>query len=297
MKLPLTVISGYLGAGKTTLINRLLAEDHGLRLMVLVNDFGAINIDEALIARQSEDVIALTNGCVCCTMGADLFMALGDVLDREQRPDHLIVEASGIADPAAIANAAIAEPDLAYGGIVTLVDALNAVDLLSDDLIAPQVAQQIKTADLLLVSKTERVPDTLARMIGPYSKCPVMPIPNTPLADLLFDVIPLQTGTSSAKHPHYTAWSHISEDVVDRRTMGVLLANRPEGLYRLKGFVLTNDGAYELHVVGNYVDARRTQAERTQLVGLGLADRVSQQDIDGWWAQSRVKRDATSPLA
>ena len=104
--LPMSVISGYLGAGKTTFINQLLAGDHGLSLMVLVNDFGAVNIDAALLASKDDDTIALTNGCVCCTMGSDLYLALGDALDRRPRPDHLIVEASGVADPARIANAA-----------------------------------------------------------------------------------------------------------------------------------------------------------------------------------------------
>ena len=80
MTLPLTVIGGYLGAGKTTLINRVLAGDHGLRLMVMVNDFGAINIDAELLASATEDRMELTNGCVCCTMGADLFLAIGSSL-------------------------------------------------------------------------------------------------------------------------------------------------------------------------------------------------------------------------
>jgi len=96
-RIPLSVISGYLGAGKTTLINRLLAEDHGLKLLVMVNDFGAINIDEALIAQSGEDAIALTNGCICCSMGADLYLAIGDILQRDQRPDHIVIEASGVA--------------------------------------------------------------------------------------------------------------------------------------------------------------------------------------------------------
>ena len=87
MTLPLTVIGGYLGAGKTTLINRVLAGDHGLRLMVMVNDFGAINIDAELLASATEDRMELTNGCVCCTMGADLFLAIGDVL-RGLDADH-----------------------------------------------------------------------------------------------------------------------------------------------------------------------------------------------------------------
>lgn len=144
------------------MINRLLAEDHGLRLMVMVNNFGAINIDEALIAAQSDDMITLPNGCVCCTMGADLFMALGDALDMDPRPDHLIIEASGVADPASIANAAIAEPDLSYAGIITMVDGGNAPSLLDDQQIGPQVAQQITAADLVLVAKAEKIDPALS---------------------------------------------------------------------------------------------------------------------------------------
>ena len=143
MTLPLTVIGGYLGAGKTTLINRVLAGDHGLRLMVMVNDFGAINIDAQLLASATDDRMELTNGCVCCTMGADLFLAIGDVLDRPEHPDHLLIEASGIADPAKIAQVAKAEPDLTYGGIVTVVDGLNIAALLADTQIAPQIETQI----------------------------------------------------------------------------------------------------------------------------------------------------------
>ncbi len=283
MPLPLTVISGYLGAGKTTLINRLLAEDHGLKLMVLVNDFGAINIDSALIEAQGDETLSLTNGCVCCTMGADLFMALGDVLDRDPRPDHIVIEASGIADPAAIANAARAEPDLSYAGVVTLVDAQNALALLDDPLIAPQVAQQITVADLVLLSKTDEVPPTLAtRLKSIGARAPALP-GDAPLAELLFDVVPLPRGRTAAAHPAYTSWQHDSDQVLDRRALGDKLDSRPEGLYRLKGFVRTNDGGYEIHVVGRNVDARRTQTDRTTLVGLGPADRITRDAIENWW--------------
>ena len=284
MKLPLTVISGYLGAGKTTLINQLLEENHGLQLMVMVNDFGAINIDEALIAAREDNLVALTNGCVCCTMGADLYMALGDALDRTPRPDHLIVEASGIADPAAIANAAIAEPEMSYAGIVTLVDTLNIEALLSDDLVAPQVAQQIAVADLLLVTKTNAVPDGVEDLLSQHSKRLPMPVPDSPLAELLFDLVPLPRGQQAAPHPHYATWSHTGTDTIDRRVLGTVLETRPAGLYRMKGFVLTNDGPYELHIVGRYVEARRAQAEKTQLVALGPADRITPEEIQAWWA-------------
>ncbi|MBE1285352.1 MAG: GTP-binding protein [Rhodobacteraceae bacterium] len=283
MRLPLTVISGYLGAGKTTLINRLLAEDHGLKLLVIVNDFGAINIDAELIARADGDQIALTNGCVCCTMGTDLFMALGDALDRRPRPDHLIIEASGIADPAAIANAAIAEPDLSYAGIVTVVDTLNARTILDDDLIAPQVKQQITAADLVLLSKTDEADPALVeelKAIG--SRTPVVPGEGR-IADLLFDVIPLPKGRTEAAHPGYATWQHDSDIVLDRRAFGDKLADRPEGLYRLKGFVQTSGGGYELHVVGGHVEAKRADTDRTVLVGLGPADRITTEEIETWW--------------
>ena len=281
--LPMTVISGYLGAGKTTLINRLLAEDHGLRLMILVNDFGAINIDADLLESRTEDTIALQNGCVCCTMGADLFMALGDALDRRPRPDHLVVEASGVADPAAIAQAAIAEPDLGYAGIVTLVDGLNAAALLDDPLIGGQVAQQITAADLVLVTKTADIDAALAlRLAAVKARAPRV-LTDAPLAPLLFGATPLPQSPRPAPHPAYTGWTHESDMPLNRAALGDKLAARPDGLYRLKGFVLTDDGGYAVQVVGRYVEARRAPTDRTRLVALGPADRVTRDQIDAWW--------------
>jgi G3E family GTPase len=285
-RLPLTVISGYLGAGKTTLINRLLAEDHGMRVMVMVNDFGAINIDAGLLASATDDTLALTNGCVCCTMGADLFMALGDALDRDPRPDHLVIEASGIADPAAIANAAKAEPDLSYAGIVTLVDALNIEALLDDALIAPQVAQQITAADAVLLTKTDLPDPALLDRLSDLGARPASLLGPRRVADLILDVVPLPQGRATAPHPGYATWSHESDRILSREALGERLQARPPGLYRLKGFIRTDDGRYEVHVVGRHVEARRTQADGpTRLVGLGPADRLSADEIEAWWSR------------
>lgn len=287
--LPLTVIGGYLGAGKTTLINRLLAQPHRLHLMVMVNDFGAINIDETLIAARGEDIIALTNGCVCCTMGADLFMAIGDALDRRPRPDHLIIEASGIADPKAIANTAIAEPDLSYAGIVTLVDALNIVDLLDDPLVGPQVRGQIEVADLVLQTKTDsriREVDTAFEANG--LRPPSIIGPDT-VAVLTLNPHPLLNTAAEPTHPTYVAWHHEEHDVIAHDSLSQAIHARPQGLYRIKGFVETDHGPHLIQVVGQHVDIKRVEAgNRPAVVGLGLAKSVTKHQIEDWW--SRIGR-------
>ena len=277
--LPVTIVSGFLGAGKTTLINRLLAEDHGLRLMVIVNDFGSINIDAALLDSTQEDTIALTNGCVCCTMGDDLHKALDQALDRTPRPDHLMIEASGIADPASIANAVISEPELSYGGIITLVDGANLPVQLTDSDIGPQVTQQIATADLVLVTKADAIPNALSTL---PARNPQL-LSDTDLAPLLFEITPMPKGRALANHPGYTSWHTQSDTPISRVELGDKLGTRPSGLYRLKGHILTDDGGYEVHVVGGYVTARRSATDQTQIVALGPSAQISRDDIERWW--------------
>jgi G3E family GTPase len=287
MRVPVTIVSGYLGAGKTTLINSVLAEDHGLRLAVLVNDFGSVNIDAALIKETEIDSIALTNGCVCCTLGDDLLMSVNDLLSRGGTPDHILIEASGIAEPVAIANALLADSRLSYAGIVTVVDGTNIEDLLSDPLLEPQVTQQIRAADIVLISKLpdgsdDQVQDKL-RALG--ARAPTR-LSDMPLSRLLFDVTPLPRSAAPAPHPGYVSWQHRSRQVLDRRQLGDKLADRPEGLYRMKGFVLTSGGAYELHIVGRHVEARRCDADETLLVALGPENRISRDQIEAWWCSA-----------
>ncbi|WP_171173049.1 GTP-binding protein [Ruegeria sp. HKCCD8929] len=284
-RLPLSVVGGYLGAGKTTLINRLLSEDHGLRLMVLVNDFGAINIDAALLASTDEDTIALTNGCVCCTMGADLFMAVGDVLDRAPRPDHLIIEASGIADPAAIANVARAEPELSYAGIVTVVDAGQIGGLLDDAQIAPQIRQQIGVADLVVLTKTDDVPGEVAALLAPlHPRAPVL-LGGDRVTPLLLDVVPMGQRVTPSGHPAYTGWHCACPQMRDRAALQDKLERRPGGIWRIKGLVQTGEGMIEVQVVGANCELRAVAGGQAPgLVALGLADRVTRAEIEGWWS-------------
>ena len=122
MRIPIALITGYLGAGKTTLINRLLAGEHGIRLAVLVNDFGAVNIDAALIQSHDGETISLTNGCVCCSVADDLGAALDAQLARAAPPDRVVLEASGVAETARIARHAGGWPGYELGGIAAAVD-------------------------------------------------------------------------------------------------------------------------------------------------------------------------------
>ncbi|KIC14191.1 CobW family GTP-binding protein [Leisingera sp. ANG-Vp] len=283
-RLPVTIISGYLGAGKTTLINRLLSEDHGLKLTVIVNDFGAVNIDDALIQETEGGKLALTNGCVCCSMDGDLSLALHQVVNQPERPDHLVIEASGIADPVSIANTVLNESGLSYAGIVTLVDAVNAGNLLNDPLVAPQAEQQVRAADLVIATKCDEISEPLSELLNKAGARTPTVLNGSPVAELLFDVVPLPKGRAVAAHPAYATWQHRSSKVLDRRALGDKLAERPAGLYRMKGFVLTTGGAYELHVVGRHVEAKRCEAEETLLVALGPADRISRDEIEAWWA-------------
>ncbi len=290
-RLPMTVIGGYLGAGKTTLLNRLLAEDHGQRIMVMVNDFGAINIDAALIASADGDTITLTNGCVCCTMGADLFMAMGDALDRRPRPDHLVIEASGIADPARIATAARAEPDMTYGGIAVVVDAENWPRLADDPQIGAQIRGQVTVADLLLISKTEGgQPAGLAPRLAALSAAPQIDLPQcaavAPL--LLGGIAPAQTGPKGSAHPAYLGWSHDSNTAMTREALATKLAAAPAALYRIKGLVAAPDGkgrGWEVQVVGRSIEIKPAQAPvtRTQLVAIGPQSGLTRADVDAWW--------------
>ena len=153
------MIGGFLGAGKTTLLNRWLRDAGGQRLAVLVNDFGALNIDAELIAANTGETIALSNGCVCCQIGDDLSGALIQVLEAPERFDAVVIEASGVSDPWRIAQLGRADPGLALDGVIVLVDASVARAQWRDPLLTDTVERQLKAADLIVVNKTELVDD------------------------------------------------------------------------------------------------------------------------------------------
>jgi G3E family GTPase len=177
-KIPVTVLTGYLGAGKTTLLNRILSEPHGKRYAVIVNEFGEIGIDNELVVGADEEVFEMNNGCICCTVRGDLVRILDGLMRRKGKFDAIIVETTGLADPAPVAQTFFIDENVGrrtkLDAVVTVADAKWLNERLKD---APEAKNQIAFADVILINKTDLVsPEELSeveariRGINPYAK-------------------------------------------------------------------------------------------------------------------------------
>ena len=177
-KIPVTVLTGYLGAGKTTLLNRILSEQHGKKYAVIVNEFGEIGIDNDIVVGADEEVFEMNNGCICCTVRGDLVRILDGLMRRKGKFDAIIVETTGLADPAPVAQTFFIDENIGrrtrLDAVVTVADAKWLNDRLKD---APEAKNQIAFADVILINKTDLVtPEELSeveariRGINPYAK-------------------------------------------------------------------------------------------------------------------------------
>ncbi len=171
-KIPVTVLTGYLGAGKTTLLNRILSEPHGKKFAVIVNEFGEIGIDNELIVNADEEVFEMNNGCICCTVRGDLVRIIDGLMRRKGKFDAIIVETTGLADPAPVAQTFFMDEEVGaktkLDAVVTVADAKWLKDRLKD---APEAKNQIAFADVILLNKTDLVtPAELARAGGAHPR-------------------------------------------------------------------------------------------------------------------------------
>ena len=155
MAIPLTVIGGFLGAGKTTLLNHVLHTAPDRRYAVMVNDFGKLNIDAELIAEHGGTTATLTNGCICCSMGDDVLRALFNVLQSPLQPEHILIEASGVAQPWRIAEIAFLDSSLALDGVIVLANAETVCSQAQDTYIGKTVIQQLQAADIIVLNKID----------------------------------------------------------------------------------------------------------------------------------------------
>src|SRR6478609_2611162 len=177
-KIPVTVLTGYLGAGKTTLLNRILSEQHGMKYAVIVNEFGEIGIDNDLVVGADEEVFEMNNGCICCTVRGDLMRILSDLMRKKGNFDAIIVETTGLADPAPVAQTFFVDENVGrqtrLDAVVTVADAKWLNDRLKD---APEAKNQIAFADVILINKTDLVSpaelnevEARIRAINPYAR-------------------------------------------------------------------------------------------------------------------------------
>jgi G3E family GTPase len=286
-RLPVTVIGGYLGAGKTTLVNRLLREANGLRLAVLVNEFGELPIDRDLIESQDGNVISIAGGCVCCSYGNDLILAMLDLAKMTPRPEHVLLEASGVALPGAIASSIGLLQDYATDGVVVLADAETIRERATDRYVGDTVRRQLADADIIILNKIDLVAaqagdatlDWLAAS-SPDARIVAAAHAELPPAIVLESFLGRQRPERTSP-PHQVDLFDTASIALDTEIDAAQLAERlaePElGLVRAKGFVKSRTGTFmAIQVVGRRWNVTpAAPPAQTGIVCIGLKARFN----------------------
>jgi G3E family GTPase len=280
LSVPVLAVAGFLGAGKTTLLNHLLRNSRGVRIGVLVNDFGSVNIDAMLVAGQVDAMASLSNGCICCAVDDDeAAEMLGKLAAVRPALDLIVVEASGVAEPPAVARTLITADDkrFHYVGLVLVVDAANP---------AAELEHALRVADLVLLNKVDEAENATAVTTRINELAPRTPVLPTNFAridpELLIDP-PAQRPPAAQmsldellhddhdhEHAAFQSVEFTTETLVNPRRFLELLRHRPEGLYRAKGFVDFGAGhRYLLQLVGGSLRLQKRRGSGTQLVCIG----------------------------
>lgn len=303
---PVIVVAGFLGSGKTSLLNHLLRGDHGVRIGVIVNDFGAVNVDSMMVAGQVDSTVSLSNGCLCCAVDVG---ELDSMLDRLTRPrsdiDVIVVEASGLAEPRTLVRMILGSenPGIGYGGLVVLVDGSEFATTRRRH---PELDVHVRMADLVVLNKIDLLTDAAAAemraaVTALNGRSPVLETTHGRVDPrLLFDEVarvddgPRQLtldellvdpghsdcddGCHGHLHEHYRSVTFTSERPMDPRALVRFLEEPPNGLYRAKGFVWFgipgHTQRYLLQTVGRHIrfDPRpwgRGDDRGTELVLIG----------------------------
>jgi G3E family GTPase len=265
---PVTMLTGFLGAGKTTLLNRILNGDHGLKVGVLVNDFGAVNIDAELVEGATENTIRLTNGCVCCEVRGDLITSLEDLLLSGQEIDYVILEASGIADPEGIVMTfldAKYEQLLRLDSIICVVDAEGLFVDREHAGLAQLKLRQIGFADLVILNKVDLVERSHVQIIKDWigthlRRVRIVEAVNcdAPYEILLsvgrFDAsfgedVSRDVPTQHSQTSGFGTWHYTSGDPLSLIALRDAIKRLPSSVYRCKGIVMTAEKPEERTVV------------------------------------------------
>ena len=283
--IPLTVIGGYLGAGKTTMLNHLLQHPGGRRLGVIVNDFGSLAIDAALVADAADTgVISLPNGCVCCTVGAGLHDALDALATSASPPDHIVIEVSGVADPA-VAAAWGTVPPFQPAGVIVLADAMSIIERSRDRYVGDEVRRQIVGADLVVITKSDACDEPRRSVVETWVEATSGGVPTISVVDgrvpaeVILGVRSLRitssgVGESASHHDRYVSWGWTSAEPLARQAIDRFVEALPTEVLRVKGRVLVDDGTWVLvQVVGRRREVTPTSpADRSELVAIAVRD-------------------------
>ncbi|MEV7889936.1 CobW family GTP-binding protein [Streptomyces sp. NPDC002817] len=340
-QIPVVVLAGFLGSGKTTLLNHLLHRSGGSRIGAIVNDFGAIEIDAMAVAGALGDsTVSLGNGCLCCAVDA---AELDVYLERLARPDTgidvVVIEASGLAEPQELVRMLLASehPGIVYGGLVEVVDAAEFDDTRAKH---PEIDRHLALADLVVVNKLDRAADG-ERVLGlvrslvdraavvsaAYGRIdPEFLFDCRPgeerIGQLSFDDLHHHGDDTHDGHLHaaYESLSFVSETPLDPRRLMRFLDSRPEGLYRIKGYVdfgaYDNRNRYAVHAVGRFLrfypepwPADTERLSQLVLIGSGIdvpalgkelgecrSDAPHTADEHGMWGVLRYVQDPEEDL-
>jgi G3E family GTPase len=340
-QIPVVVLAGFLGSGKTTLLNHLLHRSGGSRIGAIVNDFGAIEIDAMAVAGALGDsTVSLGNGCLCCAVDVG---ELDEYLARLARPDTgidvIVIEASGLAEPQELVRMVLASehPGIVYGGLVEVVDAAEFDDTRAKH---PEIDRHLALADLVVVNKLDRAADgerVLGLVRSLVDRAAVVPAAYGRIdPEFLFDCRPGEERIGQLSfddlhhheddphdghlHAAYESLSFVSETPLDPRRLMRFLDSRPEGLYRIKGYVdfgaYDTQNRYAVHAVGRflrfYPEPWPADAERLSqlvLIGSGIdvpglgkelgecaSDAPHTADEHGMWGVLRYVQDPEADL-
>ena len=318
--IPITIISGFLGSGKTSLLTHILESDHGMRIAVLVNDFGKLNIDAEQISTIEGETISLTNGCICCTIRDDLLTEVLRLFEKTKIPEHIIIETSGISDPSLVAHTFLMpamQGVVEVDSIISLVDADQTLAL--DEQFKDLAQRQIRVADLILINKIDLVHEAKLEKVHEYIKGKVA---KTRIIETINGKAPLHVllGTrtfDSAKtrnsvkgnDPEFQTWTYQNDKQFTFMALRKAIEDFPISIYRVKGFIHLESVPEKqgiFHMTGGRAWLRlgkywEPENRKTRLVFIGKKGEIEPNTINAHFDQcqmnfSREKLELSEPI-